>query len=216
MRDRAARAKGSRAALSLPDLAVERHRGMEDARVREHRPDVFHVLRLLVVRRADGHGPLPGGETVRPQQEHAVGVRHAHPLLADLRAQRAAGRPRSRNRRRPRGSAGRSWPCGRGAGSSAMASTLVIRSTRDLEQFALPVQRIVSDMDRDLPVWGCAHDEPVARPFDARSELQRGAARRFCHAVAGPGRGGPVRRHVVYRCAADDRNRHPRRAGRKT
>ena len=30
--------------------------------------------------------------------------------------------------------------------------TLVIRSPRDLEQFALPVQRIVSDIDRDLPV----------------------------------------------------------------
>jgi predicted permease len=30
--------------------------------------------------------------------------------------------------------------------------TLVIRSNRDVEQFALPVQHIVSDMDRDLPV----------------------------------------------------------------
>ncbi|MGC2766074.1 MAG: FtsX-like permease family protein, partial [Candidatus Acidiferrum sp.] len=30
--------------------------------------------------------------------------------------------------------------------------TLVIRSSHDLEQFALPVQRIVSEMDRDLPV----------------------------------------------------------------
>jgi putative ABC transport system permease protein len=30
--------------------------------------------------------------------------------------------------------------------------TLVIRSSRDLEQFALPVQRIVSEMDPDLPV----------------------------------------------------------------
>ena len=30
--------------------------------------------------------------------------------------------------------------------------TLVIRSSRGPEQFALPVQRIVSDMDRDLPV----------------------------------------------------------------
>jgi putative ABC transport system permease protein len=30
--------------------------------------------------------------------------------------------------------------------------TLVIRSRHDLEQFALPVQRIVSQMDRDLPV----------------------------------------------------------------
>jgi predicted permease len=30
--------------------------------------------------------------------------------------------------------------------------TLVIRSRHDLEQFALPVQRIVSEMDRDLPV----------------------------------------------------------------
>jgi putative ABC transport system permease protein len=30
--------------------------------------------------------------------------------------------------------------------------TLVIRSSRSLEQFALPVQRIVSDMDSDLPV----------------------------------------------------------------
>jgi predicted permease len=30
--------------------------------------------------------------------------------------------------------------------------TLVIRSSRGLEQFALPVQRIVSEMDRDLPV----------------------------------------------------------------
>jgi putative ABC transport system permease protein len=30
--------------------------------------------------------------------------------------------------------------------------TLVIRSSRALEQFALPVQRIVSEMDQDLPV----------------------------------------------------------------
>jgi putative ABC transport system permease protein len=30
--------------------------------------------------------------------------------------------------------------------------TLVIRSSHDLEQFALPVQRIVSEMDNDLPV----------------------------------------------------------------
>jgi predicted permease len=30
--------------------------------------------------------------------------------------------------------------------------TLVIRSSRSLDQFALPVQRIVSEMDRDLPV----------------------------------------------------------------
>jgi predicted permease len=30
--------------------------------------------------------------------------------------------------------------------------TLVIRSSHELEQFALPVQRIVSEMDRDLPV----------------------------------------------------------------
>jgi predicted permease len=30
--------------------------------------------------------------------------------------------------------------------------TLVIRSSHDLEQYALPVQRIVSEMDRDLPV----------------------------------------------------------------
>ena len=30
--------------------------------------------------------------------------------------------------------------------------TLVIRSRRELEQFALPVQRIVAEMDRDLPV----------------------------------------------------------------
>jgi putative ABC transport system permease protein len=30
--------------------------------------------------------------------------------------------------------------------------TLVIRSRHNLEQFALPVQRIVSEMDRDLPV----------------------------------------------------------------
>ena len=30
--------------------------------------------------------------------------------------------------------------------------TLVIRSRHDLEQFALPVQRIVSEMDPDLPI----------------------------------------------------------------
>jgi putative ABC transport system permease protein len=30
--------------------------------------------------------------------------------------------------------------------------TLVLRSSRDLEQFALPVRRVVSEMDRDLPV----------------------------------------------------------------
>ena len=60
-----------------------------------------------------------------------------------------------------------------------------------------------------------AHHEPVARPIDPGPELQHGAARRFCHAVAGSCRGGPVRRDVVHRSAADDRNRHPRRAGRK-
>jgi predicted permease len=38
-----------------------------------------------------------------------------------------------------------------GAGVETVG-TLVIRSRRDLEQFALPVQRIVSEMDRDLPV----------------------------------------------------------------
>jgi len=32
------------------------------------------------------------------------------------------------------------------------AGTLVIRSSHDPEQFALPVQRIVSEIDRDLPV----------------------------------------------------------------
>jgi putative ABC transport system permease protein len=34
----------------------------------------------------------------------------------------------------------------------ANVGTLVIRSSHNLEQFALPVQRIVSEMDRDLPV----------------------------------------------------------------
>jgi len=38
-----------------------------------------------------------------------------------------------------------------GAGVETVG-TLVIRSSRNLEQFALPVQRIVSEMDRDLPV----------------------------------------------------------------
>jgi predicted permease len=38
-----------------------------------------------------------------------------------------------------------------GAGVETVG-TLVIRSRHDLEQFALPVQRIVSEMDRDLPV----------------------------------------------------------------
>jgi putative ABC transport system permease protein len=31
-------------------------------------------------------------------------------------------------------------------------ATLVVRSNRDVEQFALPIQRIVRDLDRDLPV----------------------------------------------------------------
>jgi putative ABC transport system permease protein len=38
-----------------------------------------------------------------------------------------------------------------GAGVETVG-TLVIRSRQELEQFALPVQRIVSEMDRDLPV----------------------------------------------------------------
>ena len=61
----------------------------------------------------------------------------------------------------------------------------------------------------------CAHHEPVARSIDPGPELQHDAARRFCHAVAGPCRGGPVRRDVVHGSAADYRNRRPHRAGRK-
>jgi putative ABC transport system permease protein len=41
------------------------------------------------------------------------------------------------------------YPLGAGVEN---VGTLVIRSRHDLEQFALPVQRIVSEMDRDLPV----------------------------------------------------------------
>ena len=38
------------------------------------------------------------------------------------------------------------------AGEDMNSATLVIRSDRDVTQFALPVQRIVQELDRDLPV----------------------------------------------------------------
>jgi predicted permease len=60
-----------------------------------------------------------------------------------------------------------------------------------------------------------ADHEPVAQQIDRGPELQHRAARRVRHGVAGSCRGGPVRRDVLHRSAADDRNRHPRRAGRK-
>ncbi len=61
-----------------------------------------------------------------------------------------------------------------------------------------------------------AHDESVTGQIDPGPELQYDAARRFCHVVAGACCGRSVWRDVLHRSAADDRNRHPYRAGRKT
>src|SRR5215471_2621053 len=61
---------------------------MEHAGVREHRSDVLHVLRLLVVRRSDDD-PLPAGaEPFRPQQENAAGIPEADRASADPRVER--------------------------------------------------------------------------------------------------------------------------------
>ncbi len=93
--------------------------------------------------------------------------------------------------------------------------TLVIRSSHDLEQFALPVQRIVSEMDRDLPVSDILTMNQLLGKSTLGQSFNHDAARRFRHALAGPCRSGPVRRDVVHRSAADDRSRHPHRVGRE-
>ena len=93
--------------------------------------------------------------------------------------------------------------------------TLVIRSSHDVEQYALPVQRIVAEMDSDLPVSDVLTMNQLLGKHDLGPELQRNAAHGVRNTVTGPGRGGTVRRDVIHRSAADDRNRHPHRAGRK-
>ena len=60
-----------------------------------------------------------------------------------------------------------------------------------------------------------AHDESVTGQIDPGPELQRNAAHGVRNAVAAAGRGGSVWSDVLHRGAADDRNRHPHRAGRK-
>ena len=93
--------------------------------------------------------------------------------------------------------------------------TLVIRSSHDVSQYALPVQRIVVG---DGPRPGRlrrAHHGSVAGQIDGGSELQCDAAHGVRNAIAVAGRSGTVRRHVVHRGAADNRDRHPHRAGRQ-
>jgi len=93
--------------------------------------------------------------------------------------------------------------------------TLVIRSSHDLEQFALPVQRIVSEMDPDLPV----SDVLTMNQLLGKSTLDQSfntallvAFATLSLVLAAVGLFGV---DVVHRNATDDRNRHPRRAGRK-
>ncbi len=93
--------------------------------------------------------------------------------------------------------------------------TLVIRSSHDVEQYALPVERIVAAMDSDLPVSDVLTMDQVLgkQTFDqsfnatlltafATLSLLLAAVRTF-------------RSDVLYRGTANDRNRHPHRAGGK-
>ncbi len=80
--------------------------------------------------------------------------------------------------------------------------TLVIRSSHDLDQFALPVQRIISEMDHDLPV----SDILTMNQLLGKSTLNQSFNTTLLVAFATSSLvlAGPLRRDVVRRIAADD------------
>ena len=69
-------------------LAAQRHGGAKSARVRKHRPDVFHVLRLLVVRRGHDDGRPARAQAIGADREHAAGVAESDGSAAGSRVER--------------------------------------------------------------------------------------------------------------------------------
>ena len=98
-------------------------------------------------------------------------------------------------------------------GGHSNNGTLVIRSSRDAEQLALPVQRIVQSLDRDLAVSNVMTMEQLLGKSTRGRELRRDASGGVCGAVAAAGRRGAVRRSLVHCGAADQRDRDSHCAG---
>ncbi len=93
-------------------------------------------------------------------------------------------------------------------------AALVVRSGRDVTQLALPIQRIVAQMDRDLPVSDILTMDQVLGRNTLDASFNATLLTGVCRVVSGAGRGGAVRRALVYCGAADQRDRHPHGSGR--
>jgi putative ABC transport system permease protein len=79
---------------------------------------------------------------------------------------------------------------------------LVIRARRDVEQYAMPVQRILAELDPELPVDNVLTHESAARQVRGQRKFQCNPLRRLWGAVASVGRRRIVRRSVLHRGAA--------------
>jgi len=93
-----------------------------------------------------------------------------------------------------------------GAGVETVG-TLVIRSTHDVQQYALPVERIVAEMDSDLPVSDVLTMNELLGKQTFDQNFNAMLAHSVRNAVTSPGRGRTLWCDVLHRRAADDRNR---------
>jgi predicted permease len=92
--------------------------------------------------------------------------------------------------------------------------TLVIRSSRHVERLALPVQRIVQELDHDLPVSDVLTMDQLLGKSTLDESFNATLARGLCGALAAACRRGAVWRAVLHRGAANQRDRHSHGAGR--
>ena len=86
--------------------------------------------------------------------------------------------------------------------------TIVVRSNQDVPQFALSIQRIVSDMDHDLAVSDILTMDQLLGKSTLDSSFNATLARRFGNFVTGAGSGRTLRRSLLHRRATHQRDRH--------
>ena len=76
--------------------------------------------------------------------------------------------------------------------------TLVIRSSHDVEQLALPIQRVVQEMDHDLPVADVLTMNQLLGESTLDESFNTTLLTGFAASLAAAGRGGTVRRAVLH------------------
>ena len=104
------------------------------------------------------------------------------------------------------------WPI---YGNDYSVATIVVRSDRDVESLAMPVQKIIGSLDADLPVSDVITLNQALGKSTIDSAFDSMLVSRFRSNRTGARRGRPLWSPRLSRHAAHLRDRDPHRARRK-